>query len=184
MTKNFSSILTLLLLALVGALAGYGLYQRTQQPAVVDMRPPVVDASLGVLRPDFQLSDMEGKLRSMGEWDGKVILLNFWATWCPPCREEIPAFIKLQEQYGPRGFQVVGIAIDQLESVIDYSDGIGINYPVLVSETEATLISRDYGNRIGALPYSVFIDREGKIRAIRKGEVKARDAEAVIKALL
>lgn len=139
---------------------------------------------IGRLRPEFSLPDLKGKLRDIREWDGKVIVLNFWATWCPPCRKELPAFIELQEKYGSQGLQFVGVAIDTAESVSDFSDTYGVNYPMMVGELEAIEIGKQYGNRFGALPYTVIIDRTGKMVFVQRGELLKETAENTIKPLL
>lgn len=135
-------------------------------------------------RPDFSLPDTEGNVHNISEWDGKVTIVNFWATWCPPCRREIPALIELQETYESRGLQIVGVAIDTMDKVTDYMDTMGINYTNLIGEEDALKITKDYGNRFGALPYSAVIDREGKIRFIQRGELTKETAEKNIKPLL
>lgn len=139
---------------------------------------------LGQPRPDFRLPDIEGQVRSISEWDGKVLVVNFWATWCPPCRKEMPAFIELQEQYADKGLQFVGIAIDEKDKVIDFSDTYGVNYPMLVGDLDAIKLGKAYGNRFGALPYTVIIDRGGNIRFTQRGELPRDIAEAEIKKLL
>ena len=78
--------------------------------------------------------DLDGNLRNIKEWDGKLILLNFWATWCPPCKKEIPVFIELQTAYKDQNFQIIGIAIDDEEAVAEFAKHIGINYPTLLTE--------------------------------------------------
>jgi len=115
------------------------------------------------LRPNFSLPDLQGKQRSIKEWDGKYIVLNFWATWCPPCRKEIPEFIELQKQYGSSNLQFIGVAIDDEISVNQFALDMGINYPNLIAEIQGIELARQYGNRIGALPYSVIINPQGKI---------------------
>ena len=148
-------------------------------------KKPVTAASLiGKRRPDFSLVDMEDKQRSVSEWDGKVIVVNFWATWCPPCRKEMPAFIALQEQYGKDGLQFVGIAIDEKDKVVDFSDTYGVNYPMLLGQIEAIELAKAYGNRFGALPYTVIVDRKGNIAFTVRGELEKHVAEAEIKKLL
>ena len=151
--------------------------------------PEPVSAPAGVdavpeRRPDFALRDLSGELRRASEWDGEVLVVNFWATWCPPCRKEIPVFIELQERLGPAGLQFVGIAIDEREAVREYADTMGVNYPVLAGEVDAIEVSRAYGNAFGALPYTAVVDREGRIVFVKRGELSRAEVEAVIAPLL
>jgi len=130
-----------------------------------------VGTMIGKQRPEFQLPDTEGKIRSISEWDNKVLVVNFWATWCPPCRREIPMFIDLQDRYADKGLQFIGVAIDKPDMVSDFIDTMGINYPILVGESDAMSITKQYGNRFGALPYTVVIDRSGNIIFRKRGEI-------------
>ena len=179
------------LLAVVSLASGWALYHYTQstdtQTTVNQSGAPAKPKTLSVIdqkRAEFSLPDLAGKQHAIKEWDGKVILLNFWATWCPPCRREIPAFIELQEQFGPQGFQVIGVAIDEKDAVEDYADGLGVNYPILIGSNSALKISAAYGNRFGQLPYSLVIDRQGIIRFVGKRELSFADIEKQIKPLL
>jgi len=139
---------------------------------------------IGQPRPDFSLPDLQDKPRQIKEWDGKVLVLNFWATWCPPCVREMPFFVEMQEQYGERGLQFIGIAIDDKQMVQDFIDTMGVAYPVLIGAADAIEVSKRYGNRFGALPYSVIIDRSGKIAHIQQGELLQEVAEKIILPLL
>ena len=141
-------------------------------------------ASVGSHRPEFSLPDMDGVTRKLSEWDGKVLIINFWATWCPPCRKETPAFVELQEKYGAQGLQFIGVAIDERDNVEDFADTYGVNYPMLLGDLDAINTSKLYGNRFGTLPYSVIVDRQGKINFIKRGELLKTTAEEKIKALL
>jgi thiol-disulfide isomerase/thioredoxin len=127
--------------------------------------------AIGLQRPEFAAMDMKGQLRNIKEWDGKLVLLNFWATWCPPCKKEIPDFIELQQAYADQGFQVIGIAIDNPEAVTAFAEKVGINYPTLLAEADGVTLSKHFGNGIGVLPYSVIINREGEISDTIKGEL-------------
>ena len=116
-------------------------------------------------RPDFSLPDLDGRARGPDEWDGKVLVVNFWATWCAPCREEIPLLIDLGRR--SPGVQVVGIAVDTVPPVQAFVKEIGIDYPVLLDGLEGRTMRR-YGNRIGAIPFTV--DRgPGRGRGVRPG---------------
>ena len=133
---------------------------------------------------DFSLPDIQGVAHNIHEWQGRVIVLNFWATWCPPCLKETPLFVELQEKYGEKGLQFVGIAIDDLEKVIDFTNTYGVNYPTLIGAEDAVSIAKQYGNRFGALPYTVVINRKGKISFIQSGEFKQEMVEKTINTLL
>jgi len=135
-------------------------------------------------RPDFKLPDLEGNMRDVNEWDGKVLVVNFWATWCPPCKREIPVFIELQERYATKGVQFVGIALDETDVVQDLVDTFGIEYPILLGGEAAIAASKAYGNRFGALPFTAVIDRTGHIVSTFRGELKKTVAETLLKRLL
>jgi len=141
-------------------------------------------AQVGSHRPEFSLPDQEGVTHKLSKWDGKVLIINFWATWCPPCRKETPAFVELQDQYGKQGLQFIGVAIDEKDKVEDFADTYGVNYPMLLGDLDAINVSKAYGNRFGSLPYTVIVDRQGKINFIQRGELHKSTAEEKIKALL
>lgn len=133
---------------------------------------------------DIVLPDMQGKQRSLAEWQGKVLIVNFWATWCPPCLKEIPEFIALQNEYGDQGLQFVGIAIEDREPVAQFLQAREINYPILLAEETGTSISVKLGNIIQAVPYSVIIDRAGNIVHGHPGELSGEKIVEVISPLL
>lgn len=131
-----------------------------------------------------RLADLQGQTQALSQWRGKVLVVNFWATWCAPCREEIPAFIRLQDQYRAQGLQFVGIAIDQRDPVLAFIREFGINYPVLLGGIETVEMSRQAGNRAGALPFTLIFDRAGKIATTEIGGIKEARLQAIIKPLL
>ncbi len=141
------------------------------------------NSAIGEIRPEFAAVDLDGSVRNIKEWDGKVILLNFWATWCPPCKREIPDFIELQNEYGDQGFQIIGVAIDDEAAVREFVDKVGINYPIMPVQAEAVELSRRYGNASGGLPHSVFIDRNGEISATITGELSKKRATELLNQL-
>ena len=171
----------------VAGFAGFGLQQYLQKGdrELPPIMPKAANSKvIGQQRPAFAMEDIEGKLRNIEEWNGKVVLVNFWATWCPPCKKEMPAFIELQEQYGEQGFQVIGIALDDADSVTDFADTLGVNYPLMAAEYDGIELSRLYGNHIGALPFTAFVDRNGKVSYTKTGEMSKQQVEDVIKPLL
>ncbi len=133
------------------------------------------------MRPEFAMEDIEGNIRNISDWDGQIIFLNFWATWCPPCLKEIPAFIELQAQYGDQGFQIVGIAIDDESLVKEFAQSNSINYPIIASEAEGIGLAQRYGNQIGGLPYTAIINRKGEISRKIMGELSMIDAIKILK---
>jgi len=131
-----------------------------------------------------RLADLKGGAQTLGQWQGQVLVVNFWATWCAPCREEIPGFVRMQERYGPRGLQFVGIAIDQPDEVAKFSREFHINYPLLMGGLETMELMRQAGNRAGVLPYTLVIARDGKLVSREPGGLKESRLERIIQPLL
>ena len=129
-------------------------------------------------------NDLDDRLQPLKQWRGKVVVLNFWAPWCPPCREEIPDFIKLQDKYRERGLVFIGVALDEKIKVQAFADEMGINYPTLLGEIEAVDLARKIGNRLGGLPFTVVIDRNGKIITSEVGGVTMARLEKIVLPLL
>jgi thiol-disulfide isomerase/thioredoxin len=155
------------------------------KPSAMERTPAVVGSTIS---PGAFYSaafpDLAGKRRSLGEWSGKVLVVNFWATWCEPCREEIPAFIRLQRKYADKGVVFLGLAIDDADKVRPYSTQIAVNYPILIAEAEGTEFGRRLGNSSGSLPYSALVDQAGNIVATRLGVFKEEQLERLLLSLL
>ena len=130
------------------------------------------------------LPDPAGKDQRLDQWRGKVLVVNFWATWCAPCREEMPEFIKAQQQYGAKGLQFVGIAVDQPDKVEQFAKEIGLNYPALIGGFGAMELSRTLGNDKMALPFTVVVDRKGTIVHTQLGELKPAKLQSIVTQLL
>jgi thiol-disulfide isomerase/thioredoxin len=126
------------------------------------------------------LPDADGREQPLDQWRGKLLVVNFWATWCAPCREEMPEFVKLQAEHGDRGLQFVGIAVDEAPKVKQFAAETGLNYPALIGGYGAMELSRTFGNRVMALPFTVVVDRGGRIVFTQLGPVKPRDLERLI----
>lgn len=156
--------------AIAGA-SGYALQRYlasdTEAVSVTDTASPII----GKIRPEFAMMDIEGNIRNIKDWDGQIVLLNFWATWCPPCLEEIPGFIEIQQELDNRGFQIIGVAVDNEEDVREFANEMAMNYPILAGEMEAIELSQRYGNTIGGLPFSAIIDKNGKVTHTIMGEL-------------
>lgn len=187
--KKSHLLVLVIILAAAGLAVGFLLNRQpnhapTATTATQSAPRPAAAAPLATHRPAFSLPDVNGKAHSISQWDGKVVMLNFWATWCPPCRHEIPAFIKLQHAYQGKGFTVVGVAIDTAQNVRDFIDPMGIDYPILHGQNKAIDIAKAYGDRLGVLPYTVIINRSGKVVFRHPTRLTYAEAERVIKPLL
>ena len=140
-----------------------------------------------VLAPDAvtrifatRLTDAMGNPQALSQWKGKTLVINFWATWCPPCLQEIPGFSTLQEQYASKGVQFVGIALDTSDNILGYSKQHPASYPLFVAEAKGAELSRQLGNSRLALPYTVVIDDEGKPRLSRLGRVSEQELDTLL----
>jgi thiol-disulfide isomerase/thioredoxin len=131
-----------------------------------------------------RLTGVDGSAQTLEKWRGKVLVVNFWATWCAPCREEIPEFIKFQANYGDKGVQFVGIAVDTPERVSIYAKEMGINYPLLVGGIESMELAREVGDRAGVLPYSLVVDRSGRVVTYVVGVLRPDRLEKILIPLL
>lgn len=131
-----------------------------------------------------QFLGLNGKIYDFDKLAGQIVVVNFWATWCAPCRKEAPEFVKLQNKYREQGLTVIGIAIDNKENTLVFVDEVGINYPVLLGDLATIELSRRLGNRFGALPFTTFLDRNHKVATSVSGAVSGPALEAIVAKLL
>ncbi|HXZ96993.1 MAG TPA: TlpA disulfide reductase family protein [Burkholderiales bacterium] len=171
----------IVVVALVAVAAGLYAGLRVHAPGFLS---PAQSKNASEILFESVLPDLKGNNQPFEQWRGKVLIVNFWATWCPPCREEIPEFIKVQEKYRTRGLLFVGVAVDKKDLVQSYADEVGINYPVLMGDLAAMDLSRKAGNHAGALPFTLIIDRTGKIIATQYSGLTQHKLEAIIGSLL
>jgi peroxiredoxin len=158
--------------AVLAVAAGVGL-------AVWDRAPRNADALLALSLPDTG-----GDRQSLSQWHGKVLVVNFWATWCEPCREEMPEFVRAQSEFGARGLQFVGIAIDKPDKVDRFAKELQLNYPALIGGYDVVDLTRDLGNPLSALPFTVVLDRSGRVVQTHLGPFKPKELRALIADLL
>ena len=193
------------LIAMVSVAAvwtGLDLSQRIGRPPLSAVSPPTPSSEPALLEPEiapqpgirpatsipaqlpaFLLKDLQGRPTSAARWQGKSLMINFWATWCAPCRREIPLLQSLHGEFGGEEFEVIGIAVDFPDKVRSFRDQFGITHPLLVGEQEALdLISR-LGVATPAFPFTVFTDRQGRVVTLYLGELKRPVVAAILAAV-
>jgi thiol-disulfide isomerase/thioredoxin len=152
----------------------------TPDPATAE--PP--KAQLATTIPQFKLADQDGVMRSLrDDWQGKALIVNFWATWCAPCRREIPLLMQLAKDHAGENFQVVGVAIDFRDKVLAYSKEMKIDYPMLIGEQEALDAAAAFGVEAVGLPFTIFTDTGGRVIALHMGELTAAEADLILAAV-
>jgi len=130
------------------------------------------------------LPDTDGKEQPLGQWKGKVLVVNFWATWCAPCREEMPEFVRIQAEMAPKGLQFVGIAVDQADKVKQFAAEIELNYPALIGGYGAMELSKTLGNNLMALPFTVILDRSGRVVHTQLGPLREERLRGIVAQLI
>jgi thiol-disulfide isomerase/thioredoxin len=139
---------------------------------------PDSDAALALTLQQFP--DLLGRPGSIKAWHGQVVIVNFWASWCPPCREEIPGLIGIHRRFSAKGVQVVGIAVDSAENARTAAAELNIPYPVLVAGIDIVDLTRKLGNRAGGLPFTVILDREGKVVTAHLGLISEAELARIV----
>jgi thiol-disulfide isomerase/thioredoxin len=137
-------------------------------------------ATVPVERPDVALKDLTGQLHSLAEWSGKALVINFWATWCAPCRREIPLLNKIEREYASKGVEVVGIAVDFADDVRAFTKDFPIGYPLLIGEEDGLAAARAFGVETMAFPFTAFTDNRGRIITVHMGELHPLEAQAIL----
>ena len=138
-----------------------------------------LDVSAGTIYTS-SFPDTEGKQQSLGQWQHKLLIINFWATWCGPCKEEMPIFAKLQKKYGANGLQIIGIAADLPLNVVNFDKKLNVGYPLLPDEARAIEFSKRLGNRLGLLPHTVIVQPGGEVLRSQLGVINEAEFEAFI----
>ena len=149
-------------------LLGYAYYPKSPGTEEKSRMEAVLKASL---------PDLDGKTQSISQWQGKVLVVNFWASWCPPCRAEMPGFVDLQKKYAGRGLVFVGIALDSPDKAGAFAQSIGVNYPVLVDQDSSVL-------NLSGLPYTAVFDRKGGLVATHTGAWPEAEIDDIVSKLL
>ena len=173
---------------LAGVFLRHGLHPPQSEPLPGSLPgsvpQPAERMQVGDRRPEFSQQDLDGELRHVAEWDGQVLVMNFWASWCRPCLQEIPMLVRFQGQFLEQGVRVLGLAMDEATAARKFADRFGINYPVLTDAMETLRVLELYGNDSGVLPYTVVVDRQGKVTHMRLGELQEQELIDMVSAAL
>jgi peroxiredoxin len=161
------AVVGLMIAAMVASVWLFGDLTRPSLPPVPDV--PVSAASMLYATT---LPDTDGREQSLSQWRGKTLVVNYWATWCKPCLEEMPMFSMLHKRYATRGVQFVGIAADDADKVREFARQSPVSYPLLVGGEGAIRLTRDFGNGPLAVPFTLVLDPEGRVRAAVLGRME------------
>jgi thiol-disulfide isomerase/thioredoxin len=160
------------ILSAIALLAGYAGY-RVGAPGNKGDAP--VTPTLSIF--DVNLNDLHGQPQNLGQWRGKVLVVNYWATWCHPCREEMPGFSRLQDKFRGKGVQFVGISIDDAAKIMEFQRETPVTYPLLIGDIGTMKNSADLGNTRQALPFTAVFDRQGKLAMSKLGRLSEKELE-------
>lgn len=142
-------------------------------------RPKVPD-----IRPEFTLKNLQGEPVAMSQWQGKAVVVNFWATWCGPCQREIPLLNRMHAEYGPKGVNIVGIAVDFAEDVQKFVAKTPLDYPTLVGEEDGAAAATAYGIDSLAFPFTAFTDKQGRVLSVHLGELHEPELRVILDAIV
>ena len=163
-----------IVVALLSMIGGAALYRWLESPPSIAAKPAPVKLEA------IPLSDMANRETIFGDWRGEVLLVNFWAPWCAPCRREIPSLIKLRREYAARGLEVLGIAFDGERQVRRFADEYAIDYPLYLVRDRAAMYNAALGNHSGSLPFTALIDRDLNIIYRHNGEMSLDELRALV----
>jgi thiol-disulfide isomerase/thioredoxin len=181
--------------AIAAAAVGFALYRFVLAPVAAPpaaeatgpsrTSEPAVSADLGIPTelPEFSLADRDGKSTSIRSWSGKSMIVNFWATWCGPCRREIPLLKEIQKTNEAAGFQVVGVAVDVRDEVLKYAQEMKIDYPILIGEQDGLDAVNLFGIESIGFPFTVFTDQQGRIVLTHLGELTREQSVLMLDAV-
>ncbi len=150
----------------------------TRSDLVDESQPPA--AKIPDRLPDFALAGLDGKLTPISAWSGKSLVINFWATWCAPCRREIPLLEALSAEWANRGITVIGVAVDHRDQVASFAQELKIRYPLLIGEQEALDVAGRFGVDSPVFPFTVFTDQRGEVVALYVGELRKPQADLIL----
>ena len=168
-------------IALVALLAGSGLFKLLQP---LPAQPAPASAAPSIELHSIPLTGLDGRETLLKDWDSEILVVNFWAPWCTPCRREIPTLIEIQRDYATRGVRVLGIAFDGEEQVRRFAEEYGIDYPLFVTGNRSAMYNVAFDNPSGSLPYTALLDRDQRILFQHNGELTSQQLRDQLEGLL
>jgi len=171
------------ILMLISFFSGYLAYSVLTGPSGAPAKTQGNDLEKNVLERRF--SDLSGRELALNNWDAELIVVNFWGSWCPPCRKEMPLLSRLHKKYFPKGVQFIGIALDDPRAVASYLEEQKVSYPILWGSSNVSLLMSELGNNFGSLPFTVIINSQNKVLYTYLGEIEevafTKELETLIK---
>jgi len=174
-----SKVLLVFGAGLLGLMAAALFIAAPMAPAIREARPPETTAPEVNTHPSFSLAGLDGRMHDFAEYDGRHRLLNFWATWCAPCRREIPLLKEFQAEQGDDGILIIGIAVDFMDEVQNYAEAAEFNYPILVGEMDAMAVAEQSGLVFHAMPFTMIVTRDGEFLSAHFGELHRPDLNKI-----
>jgi len=174
-----AAVIVAIICAIAGSLFFYNQQPQVAEPVTTAVESAVAETTLVA----FELDGLDGNKRQFSEWEGKHRIINFWATWCAPCRREIPLFKAFQDQHGADDFQVIGIAVEFPEPVIAYAEETQFNYPILVGEQDAMAVAESSGISFIGLPFTMIVAKDGTLVGAHMGEVHQQHLDDIVRVM-
>jgi thiol-disulfide isomerase/thioredoxin len=175
----------LLIVLVLSVLSGWFLFQKTIETSEPETNKSAPSANIDKnMLMNASFTNINGQQQSLKQWQGNIIVLNFWATWCPPCREEMPELSAMQDQYKQQNLVIVGLSTDDLDTTKTYMKSAPVSYPILAGDMEAMNLAETLGNNRGILPYTVIVDANGTVVKTFFGRINQQLLEKTITPLL
>ncbi|MRR56863.1 MAG: TlpA family protein disulfide reductase, partial [Deltaproteobacteria bacterium] len=167
----------LLLIAAFFGWAAYTLTRHLEGSSTTASTDSAIAADVLRVLSTMPLTDTGNKTTTLAVWQGKILVVNYWATWCPPCRAEMPGFSRLAEKYGAKNVQFIGIGIDSSDNIRQFSKDTPTNYPLVIGTPEHLALASQLGNPAQGLPFTLLLDATGRLHSVKIGRMTESDLE-------